>query len=79
MDLLEHHMYNLNVSSGADLFTFVHGNARILDKHKVEITKTDEKIEIEADHLILATGSRPTGWNCQNGGMVRGRVNSIIT
>ncbi len=59
MDLLEHHMRNLNVSNGADLFTFMHGNARLLDKNTVEITKTDGKLEIEADYIMLATGSRP--------------------
>ena len=41
VDLLEHHMRNLNVSNGEDLFKFVHGNARLIDKHTVEITKTD--------------------------------------
>lgn len=59
VDLLEHHMYNLNVSSDGEIFSFVHGNARLIDKNTVEITKTDSKITVEADYIILATGSRP--------------------
>ena len=59
MDLLEHHMYNLNVSNGADLFSFMHGNARLIDKHTVEVNKTDGPVKIQAEYIILATGSRP--------------------
>lgn len=59
MDLLEHHMRNLNVSTGEDLFTYMHGNARLLDKNTIEITKTDGTIEVQADYIMLATGSRP--------------------
>jgi len=59
MNLLEHHMYNLNISHGEGLFTYIAGNARLLDKTTVEITKTDEKIEVHADYIVLATGSRP--------------------
>ena len=59
VDLLEHHMRNLNVSSGEDLFKFVHGNARLIDKHTVEITKTDNTETVQADYIMLATGSRP--------------------
>ncbi len=59
MDLLEHHMFNLNVSNGVDLFTFMQGYARLLDKNTVEITKTDGKLKIQAEYIMLATGSRP--------------------
>lgn len=57
-ELLSHHMNNINVTLG-DFFQFRHGEAKILDTHRVEITNEASTKELEADHIILATGSRP--------------------
>ena len=57
-EMLTHHMNNINVSLG-DFFQFLHGTARILDNHRVEVVNNDTIHEVEADHIILATGSRP--------------------
>ena len=57
-DLLEFHMSSMN-GNGRDLLTFTQGRARLISKNQVEIT-ADTGIEvIEADNIILATGSRP--------------------
>jgi len=59
MDLLEHHMYNLNVATDQEIFYYMNGNAKIINKNTVQITKTDEVINIHAEHIIIASGSRP--------------------
>jgi dihydrolipoamide dehydrogenase len=60
VDLLSHHMHNINLGLNENYFEFVEGNARVKGKHEVEITtKYDEIQHIEADYIILATGSRP--------------------
>lgn len=59
MEMLEHHMQNLNVSDDSDYFHFKRGTAKVLDKHTVEIERDGEKIKIQSDYIILATGSRP--------------------
>ncbi len=57
-EMLSHHMNNINVTLG-DYFQFLHGSARILDPHRVEVVNSEATHEIEADNIILATGSRP--------------------
>lgn len=58
MDQLEHHMRNINVTMGDGLFDYIQGNARVLDTHTVEISRF-EKLVIEGEYIILATGSTP--------------------
>lgn len=57
--LLEHHMHNINLNAGADLFHFRKGIAKVVGETVVVIRTEDGECEIEADHIILATGSRP--------------------
>ncbi|MEQ8535706.1 MAG: NAD(P)/FAD-dependent oxidoreductase, partial [Imperialibacter sp.] len=57
-DLLEFHMASMN-SNGQDLLTFRRGEAKLLSKHKVEISGENGVDVVEADNIILATGSRP--------------------
>lgn len=59
MELLEHHMYNINVSDGNELFTFMKGEAKLITQNTVSIQQNGETEEIHADYIILATGSRP--------------------
>lgn len=59
MDQLEHHMHNINVSIQDGLFDYIRGNARVEDEHTVEVSNFDGKTKLEADYIILATGSKP--------------------
>ena len=59
MDLLEHHMHNINLSVGPDLFTYKNGYAKVIGKNKVQISTVDGVETVESDYIILATGSRP--------------------
>jgi len=59
MGLLEHHMHNINLSVGEELLTYKQGTASVVEKNKVEIVKIDGVETVEADYIILATGSRP--------------------
>lgn len=59
MELLEHHMYNINVSDGNELFTFMKGEAKLNTQNTVSIQHNGKTEEIHADYIILATGSRP--------------------
>lgn len=59
VDQLEHHMHNINVSIGEGLFDYIQGHARVVDKNLVEISVFEKKELIEADYIILATGSTP--------------------
>ncbi len=56
---LEHHMSNINVTVGEDLFEYLIGSAKVLTRNQVEITNNGSKEIIEADYIILATGSSP--------------------
>ncbi|PIB34809.1 pyridine nucleotide-disulfide oxidoreductase [Reichenbachiella sp. 5M10] len=59
-ELLEHHMHNLNLNSQGDYFHFVRGLGKVVKDRIVSVHTVDgEDIEIEADNIILATGSRP--------------------
>lgn len=57
-DLLEHHMKSMN-QNGQDLLSFIRGEARLISKHQVQIAGSDGTEVIEADNIVLATGSRP--------------------
>ncbi|MEL6560356.1 MAG: NAD(P)/FAD-dependent oxidoreductase [Bacteroidota bacterium] len=59
MSMLEHHMHNINLSVGNDLLTYKQGTAKIVDKNKVQVAHLNSVEEVEADFIILATGSRP--------------------
>ncbi|WP_422362135.1 dihydrolipoyl dehydrogenase family protein [Reichenbachiella sp.] len=58
-ELLEHHMHNINLNAGADLFHFRQGIAKVVGENVVVVRTEDGEFEIEADNIILATGSRP--------------------
>lgn len=57
--LLEHHMHNINLNAGEELFHYKRGVAKVVGETIVMIRTDDGEIEIEADNIILATGSRP--------------------
>ncbi|MFY0628129.1 MAG: NAD(P)/FAD-dependent oxidoreductase [Reichenbachiella sp.] len=58
--LLEHHMHNINLNSHGEYFNFVKGVAKVVGDTVVAIKTNDgEDLEIEAENIILATGSRP--------------------
>lgn len=59
MHLLEHHMYNINVSDNTELFTYRQGEAKLLSANIVSIQNNGESEQIQADYVVLATGSRP--------------------
>ena len=59
MHLLEHHMHNINLGVAPDLFTYINGYATVIDPHKVQIRTTEGEQTVEAEYIILATGSRP--------------------
>ncbi len=59
MSQLEHHMQNINVSGAGNHLDFILGNAKVIENHKVEIRTINETKIIEADNIILATGSIP--------------------
>lgn len=57
--MLEDHMVQMQGSRHAHLLTFKKGVARLASQNEIEITSDGEKEYIWADHIILATGSRP--------------------
>ncbi len=59
MEQLEHHMQNINVTGDHNHLDFRHGNAKVIGINQVQITTTSGTEVIEADHIILATGSTP--------------------
>jgi NAD(P) transhydrogenase len=38
---------------------YVHGDARFLDPHAVEVRRGDDRMVLRADYVLIATGSRP--------------------
>ncbi|MGL1889430.1 MAG: NAD(P)/FAD-dependent oxidoreductase [Reichenbachiella sp.] len=59
-NLLEHHMHNINLNSHGEIFHYIQGVGKVVGETVVAIKTIDgEDIEIEADNIILATGSRP--------------------
>lgn len=59
VEQLEHHMHNINVSIGEGLFNYIQGNAKVVDTNVVEVSNFEETHLLEADYIILATGSTP--------------------
>jgi len=57
--MLEEHMDQLSHSQYSNLLEFRIGDARLLTQHEVEITQGINKEVVYAEHIILATGSRP--------------------
>ena len=57
--MLEEHMDLLKNSNYSNLLEFRTGTARLLSQNDVEITHGAQKEIVKADHIILATGSRP--------------------
>lgn len=57
--MLEDHMDLLKSSNYSNLLQFRKGNARIIGQHEIEITNGFIKDTVQADYIILATGSRP--------------------
>jgi dihydrolipoamide dehydrogenase len=59
VELLEHHMFNINTSSEAHLFDYFHAEAQVRDPHTVQLRGEDGNEQISGDYIILATGSTP--------------------
>ncbi len=59
INLLEEHMDQLRESNYSDLLSFKVGTAQLLSKNEVEISNGMQTEVVWADHIILATGSRP--------------------
>ncbi|GAB4238597.1 MAG: dihydrolipoyl dehydrogenase [Ekhidna sp.] len=59
VNLLAHHMENINLGMGGDLFNYVKGTAKVVGKNQVQVTNNGSTETIEADYIILATGSVP--------------------
>ncbi|HLZ16557.1 MAG TPA: NAD(P)/FAD-dependent oxidoreductase, partial [Cyclobacteriaceae bacterium] len=57
--MLEEHMDMLKTSNYSQLLQFKTGTASLIDKNNVEIVDGAQKEIVWADHIILATGSRP--------------------
>ncbi len=60
MDILQDHLEKIKDSDFKGLLTFKNGKARLVSKNEIEITTGEGAPEkVFADHIILATGSRP--------------------
>ncbi|MDH5610607.1 MAG: NAD(P)/FAD-dependent oxidoreductase [Cyclobacteriaceae bacterium] len=59
VSMLDHHMRNINLNSGEEMIEYLHGAARVVDRHTVEISTKKGIEKISADYIILATGSVP--------------------
>ncbi|MCB0492214.1 MAG: NAD(P)/FAD-dependent oxidoreductase [Cyclobacteriaceae bacterium] len=57
--MLELHMDQLKDSNYSDLLEFKNGTAKLVGQNEIEITNGTSKEVVYADHVILATGSRP--------------------
>jgi len=57
--MLEEHMELLKSSNYANLLEFKIGTARLIAQNQIEITSGAHKEIVQADNIILATGSRP--------------------
>jgi dihydrolipoamide dehydrogenase len=58
-DMLVEHMEALKNSNYANLLEFRTGTAKLLTQHDIEIISGAHREVVQADHVILATGSRP--------------------
>lgn len=61
VNLLSHHMNNINVGMDNELFTYVHGKAKVIKENEVLIISQNGGGDevIQADYILCATGSRP--------------------
>ncbi|MFM8739106.1 MAG: dihydrolipoyl dehydrogenase family protein [Cytophagales bacterium] len=59
MQMLEGHVADLRSSTYSNLLEFIVGEARLIGQHEVEILQGAKKETVQADYIILATGSRP--------------------
>jgi dihydrolipoamide dehydrogenase len=57
--MLEDHMLQMQDSRHAHLLTFKKGTARLMSPNEITIANGDSIDSVWADHIILATGSRP--------------------
>ena len=56
---LQNHMDQVNIALESDFFEYIEGSAKVVSENKVVVESKDEIQELEADYIILATGSRP--------------------
>ena len=59
VELLEHHMFNINTSANDELFHFYQAEAKVVEKHLVQLSHDGKVDTIQGDNIILATGSTP--------------------
>ncbi|MEQ9466554.1 MAG: NAD(P)/FAD-dependent oxidoreductase [Ekhidna sp.] len=59
VDLLYHHLENINLGLGEELFQFIKGTAKVVGKNDIEIQSNGSTQTIQADYIVLATGSVP--------------------
>lgn len=59
VDLLSHHMENINLGLKNDCFRYIKGTAKVIGKNEVRVENNGADHIIEADYIILATGSVP--------------------
>ncbi|MFT4736668.1 MAG: dihydrolipoamide dehydrogenase [Cyclobacteriaceae bacterium] len=59
VDLLKHHLLNIDSSEEEDLFDFYHADAKVIEPHTVSLQNAEGVKTITTDFVILATGSRP--------------------
>lgn len=60
VDLLSNHLKELQTNSKySQYIDFMEGEASIISEHIVEVETVKERIAIETDYIIIATGSRP--------------------
>lgn len=56
---LQHHMDQINIALESDFFKYIKGSAKVVSKNGVAVENEGTTQELEADYIILATGSRP--------------------
>ena len=56
---LKNHMDQINTALDDDLFEYIEGSAKVVSKNSVLVECKGSSKELEADYIILATGSRP--------------------
>ncbi len=59
VQLLSHHMKNINNGLGDELFEYIHGAAKVTGQNEVTVNGESDEIKLNADYIILATGSTP--------------------
>ncbi len=59
VNLLSHHMENINLGYNEELFEYIHGIGRVKDKNTIEVSGNGQDQTLTADYIVLATGSVP--------------------